>query len=430
MMRSFGKGQPLILKFKTDMPTEKLREFLPECKFLMDSFYKRYWNDDPIQMELPESLNEHVKEYAYLGLGTDIIGAILDKARANLRSLKKRAENEKKQEERRLKRLLEKEQDPTKKKRKSAGKKKKEEKPKKPPKCPEVKNTSLLLTARQWSLRDGIFKITRKILKGEYNCKMYDYAKRNMTDVQGTCELKIIDNVVWCFLTYYKEKPKFEWNGTVIGVDLGLNKIAVTSDGRFFSNGYRRRVINKNRKRKAGLQKAQDKYGSQTAKKSLERHAHKVANFNKNQRFMLVKDLLGTVENPVYPPGTAIAFEDLTNILYTTKNKKSQNYEKHSFWGFAALQFAVEYKAKMMGLKVVYIDPRYTSKTCPKCGSVRPGNRGYGYKKGSDQKNWQLYHCQDCMSKGVYLHADFVGALNIAEKGYRMLERWQQRKAA
>lgn len=39
-------------------------------------------------------------------------------------------------------------------------------------------------------------------------------------------------------------------------------------------------------------------------------------------------------------------------------------------WSFYQLQKFVEYKAKLQGVSVEYLDPRYTSKTCNKCGHV------------------------------------------------------------
>jgi putative transposase len=44
-------------------------------------------------------------------------------------------------------------------------------------------------------------------------------------------------------------------------------------------------------------------------------------------------------------------------------------------WSFYQLQKFVEYKAKLQGVPVEYIDPRYTSKTCCKCGHVGDNKR-------------------------------------------------------
>ena len=65
---------------------------------------------------------------------------------------------------------------------------------------------------------------------------------------------------------------------------------------------------------------------------------------------------------------SGIRLEKLQNI----RNKRGSKSLRHSLnsWSFYQLQKFVEYKAKLQGVPVEYIDPRYTSKTCSKCGHV------------------------------------------------------------
>ncbi|WP_143592418.1 zinc ribbon domain-containing protein, partial [Thermococcus litoralis] len=37
-------------------------------------------------------------------------------------------------------------------------------------------------------------------------------------------------------------------------------------------------------------------------------------------------------------------------------------------WSFRKLQSIIEYKAKLKGVRVVFVDPAYTSSLCPVCG--------------------------------------------------------------
>ena len=58
----------------------------------------------------------------------------------------------------------------------------------------------------------------------------------------------------------------------------------------------------------------------------------------------------------------------------------------------------IEYKAKICGIPVIYINPQYTSQRCSRCGQL--GNR-----------NNKKYACTHC---GHVDHADSSAAFNIA----------------
>jgi len=82
------------------------------------------------------------------------------------------------------------------------------------------------------------------------------------------------------------------------------------------------------------------------------------------------------------------------------KTKRSSLFCEYSLnsWFFHQLQQFVEYKARLRGIEVAYIDPHATSKKCSRCGHI--GNR--------HSKKFECSHC------GHVDHADVNAAFNIA----------------
>ena len=93
-----------------------------------------------------------------------------------------------------------------------------------------------------------------------------------------------------------------------------------------------------------------------------------------------------------------ISLEELKHIRRTSNSSRSFRYSLNN-WSFYQLQKMIEYKAKLQGITVSYIGPRYTSKVCSRCGHI--GDR--------DGKSFK---CPNC---GHVDHADANASFNIGK---------------
>src|SRR5579875_152216 len=186
----------------------------------------------------------------------------------------------------------------------------------------------------------------------------------------------------------------------VIGVDLGLNRPAVTSHRQFLGEKrwkeQERRLFRLRRKLQAK--------GTRSARRHLQKLSKKQFRLHRDHDHVLAKRIVQTSPN-----GATIVLENLTNIRETSQigrgkqNKHIENKRRLHSWSFAQLYAFIAYKAQARGIAVVRIDPRHTSQTCSKCG----------YQHRANRRSQSLFLCRCC---GYQLHADLNAAKNIREK--------------
>ena len=104
-----------------------------------------------------------------------------------------------------------------------------------------------------------------------------------------------------------------------------------------------------------------------------------------------------------------VALEDLTGIRERTNQQPRSKKERRRFnsWAFFQLRQFPIYKAIKHSVKILFVEPRYTSQMCHKCNHIHPV-RGESYRTG------KKFACGHCGPKG---DADLNGSKNIATIG-------------
>lgn len=179
----------------------------------------------------------------------------------------------------------------------------------------------------------------------------------------------------------------------VVGVDLGLESFAITSDGEFFPASKNLRKAERKLKR-LQRQVSRRSEGSQRRKKAIRQlakaHLH-IANQRKDTAHKVARSLVNRYG--------FIAVEDL-QVSNMVKNHHLAKSISDAGWNlFVNILMS---KAAEAGREVVKVDPRYTSQACSGCGCIVP------------KKLSVRWH--DCPECGTSLHRDVNAAINILRK--------------
>lgn len=179
----------------------------------------------------------------------------------------------------------------------------------------------------------------------------------------------------------------------IMGVDLGLKcpAVACTSTGKvkFSGNGRRNKYVRRK------FRSRRKKLGKSKKLNAIRRAEDKEQRWMKDQDHKISREVVAfAIRNNV----SEIRLEKLEGIRKRTRTSRKNEMNLHT-WSFFRTAHYIEYKATMAGIKVVYVDPAYTSQRCPVCGALH---------KMKDR----TYKCSDCGYKG---HRDLVGAINILQ---------------
>jgi len=194
-------------------------------------------------------------------------------------------------------------------------------------------------------------------------------------------------------------KPVKNTSKKEIGIDVGIESFATTSDGVFVANP---RYLVKAEKRLKLLSRrlSRKKKGSKNRRKArhlLAKQHLKVS----NQRL----DFLHKLSHELTKDNKTIAVENL-NIKGMLHNHHLAKHISDASWN--AFVNMLEYKAVTSGSTLIKVNPRNTSKTCSNCGAI------------ADMPLKQRgYRCVVC---GFVCHRDLNASINILKIGQDLPE--------
>ena len=210
-----------------------------------------------------------------------------------------------------------------------------------------------------------------------------------------------------------------EKTGAVVGIDMGVADLAITSDGKkystFKSNWYEKQATKwqskfSRRKDKATIKVRKFNHNHKDIKEELEdysnwqrariikaRYQAKIANKRKDYLHKITTELVKNYD--------VIVMEDLRtkNLL---KNHHLAKSISNQSWRM--LRTMLEYKCKWYGKKLIVVKPNYTSQICSSCGF-------HSGKKPLEVREWT---CPQC---GTHHDRDINAAVNILNKGLKKL---------
>ena len=212
---------------------------------------------------------------------------------------------------------------------------------------------------------------------------------------QGETDLVYRDGSFYVLATVnYEEPPEGEVKD-VLGIDLGIVNLATDSDGNVHSGAH----VNSLRHRHRRLRAKTARKFTRSARRLFHKRSEKERRFATHVNHTISKRIVVEAQRTK----RAIAIEELTGIRTRVRARKPQRATLSS-WSFAQLRAFIEYKARRVGVPVVAVDPRNSSRTCPGCG----------YSDKANRPSQSLFSCRSCGLAGL---ADYFAAVILADRG-------------
>ncbi|MBI2079433.1 IS200/IS605 family element transposase accessory protein TnpB [Candidatus Micrarchaeota archaeon] len=197
----------------------------------------------------------------------------------------------------------------------------------------------------------------------------------------------------YAIFTVKEEKQQLKINsGNAAGMDLGLMNFAVLSDGTFIRNPHH---LKKWEKRLAFFQRKL----SRKQKRGRNRIKARIKIAGIHEKIANVRnDFLHKTANMILSNYSLIALENL-EIRDMAMNNHGKNINDAAWSKFMNI---LSYKAESAGSRVVFVNPKNTSKECSSCGNI--------VQKSLFER---IHNCKNC---GLSIDRDLNASINILNR--------------
>lgn len=222
----------------------------------------------------------------------------------------------------------------------------------------------------------------------------------------GTARLIFKHKKWFLHIPMTKEMPNLALKDVqnVVGIDLGINFLATTYDSKNKTTFYTGRKVKHNRGKYKSLRKQLQLRRTSSARKLLKKVGSRENRYVTDINHQVTKALVNR-----HPRGTLFVIEDLSGVRKITEKVHVRGRYISVSWAFYQFRQMLEYKAQLNGQKVIAVNPKYTSQTCPKCTHIEKANRN---------KKTHIFFCQNCQYAS---NDDRIAAMNLYRKGIEYL---------
>ena len=264
-----------------------------------------------------------------------------------------------------------------------------------------------LVWNRAYSLVRGFFSINSLSgrLKMPYNATaMEAYFEENWSF--GTAKLVQKKGKFYLHIPVTKTLPPCSESdiSKVVGIDMGLNFLAVATDTQENTRFFAGRQIKDKRAQYAKTRKSLQERKTPSARRRLKAIGQRESRFMTQVNHQVSKALVDS-----YGANTLFVVEDLTGVRSATEKVRKKSRYIQVSWAFHQLRTMIDYKARLRGSLMIAVNPRYTSQGCPKCGHTEAGNRN---------KKDHSFECKKCHYRS---NDDRVASMNLMNKGIKYL---------